>query len=358
MPAHTVHPNILLFIFYLVLLFCCLSCITQPFKFMPYFLIVLLLLFTSCQKATSPSPTLFSQNIMTIDYRILIGDRLTPSQLKEIQFIIDETFHEIDRVYNKWNSDSELSHLNRLKAGEVKLLSPALYSFMRKVDSLVRLSHGLFDPTIEPLAQLWKTNLELNQEPSPEEIENLKTCIGWDKIHFSNGVFYKEDQRTQLDFGGVAKGYCVDLLAERLSQAGFKNLYVEWGGEIRAMGSHPSKRPWSIYIRGLQDRDPAHALARLNMSNQSIATSGDYYQQWTIETANGPKTYCHIFNPKTLSPVVVQEGSVASASLTANDCLTADALAKVLMLFASEEKAIEWLDNLPLPNLHYWMAIR
>jgi thiamine biosynthesis lipoprotein len=74
----------------------------------------------------------------------------------------------------------------------------------------------------------------------------------------------------------------------------------------------------------------------------------------------GEKTYCHIFNPLTLAPLEVKPGSVASASLLAPDCMTADALAKVLMLFDSSEEAQAWLEHLQrqLPDLACWIATR
>jgi len=311
-----------------------------------------------CQPERPHSPTLFVQNRMTIDYRILIGDIVKPEQRKEIQSIIDSTFYEIDTIYNKWNPSSELSQLNAMKGGEVKVLSPQLYSFLERVGKLVQISGGLFDPTVEPLELLWISKLTANQEPTAAEIEDLASCIGWDKIHLINRKFYKDDSRTQIDLGGVAKGYCVDLLIERLTKARFANLYVEWGGEIRTTGTHPAKRPWNIYISRLHDTDPQHALAWLSLYNQAIATSGDYHQTWTIQTTNGKKTYTHIFNPKTMAPVIVQPGSVASATLVAEDCVTADALAKVLMLFNSAEEAEQWVKSLPYLNVSYWIATR
>ncbi len=325
------------------------------------FLALILLSGAGCQtQAPSPQVTAFQETVMTVSYRILVGHSLSELQVEQIRALIRTTFEEIDAVYNKWNPNSELSHLNRLKAGEIKPLSPSLFQFFQRIDTLVHLSHGRFDPTVEPLQKLWKSRLEQNQMPSEQEIANLKSCIGWDKIHFADGTFYKEDSRTQLDLGGIAKGWCVDLLVQRLNQAGFANLYVEWGGDIRTSGLHPHHRPWNVYISRLGDSDPRHALAYVSLKDQAIATSGDYFQYWTLKE-NGQETiYCHIFNPLTLKPLEVKAGSIASASLIADDCLTADGLAKVLMLFDSKEEAEDWIKQaqLDIPNLSYWMITR
>lgn len=319
-----------------------------------------LLLLGSCQSSSS-FPTVFTQNVMTIDYRILVGEQLTPQQKTRIQSIIDSTFHEIDSLYNKWNPHSELSQLNALPAHTPHLLSQQLFQFLEHLDTLIQLSEGYFDPTIEPLQQLWKKYLTQQQCPPLKEIEALKPCIGWHHMHFKDGIFYKDHDQTQLDLGGVAKGLCVDLLIERLQQAGFQHLYVEWGGEIRTLGMHPAQRPWRVYISRLGNPDPTQAIAQFELVNRALATSGDYFQFWKVQTEEGEeKTYCHIFNPLTLAPLEVKSGSIASASLLAKDCMTADALAKVLMLFDTVEEAQGWLQKLQgqFPELACWIVVR
>lgn len=328
-----------------------------------HFLILCCFLFHSCQSpsANPQHPTQFSQNVMTIDYHISIGDRLTSYQKKLIQKIIDATFQEIDAIYNKWNPESEISRLNTLPAYTPLTLSPQLGQFLHRLDFFVHLTEGRFDPTIEPLQQLWKEKLKQGQCPSKEEIETLKPCVGWHTLHFENGTVFKEDERTQLDLGGVAKGLCVDLLVERLSQAGCQHLFVEWGGEIRTQGTHPSGRPWQIYITHPDHSDPSHAIAHLELFNHALATSGDYFQYWKVMSNSGEeKIYCHIFNPHTMAPLEIKPGSIASASLLALDCVTADALAKVLMLFDSAEEAQAWVENLQkqYPYLACWIVTR
>ncbi|MFI0435190.1 MAG: FAD:protein FMN transferase [Parachlamydiaceae bacterium] len=322
----------------------------------------LLCVATSCHRPEPKTPlTQFCDNIMTIDYHITIGDPLTKKQTREVQQVIHSVFREVDAIYNKWNQHSELSHLNTLPAYTPFRLSPELHAFLNRTDALVKLSDGRFDPTIEPIQQLWKKKLELGKIPSPEEIDALKPCIGWRTLHINDGLFYKEDSRTQLDFGGIAKGYCVDLLVEKLHQLGLDNLYVEWGGEIRTLGFHPSRRPWRVFISRLANPNPSKAIAEVNLIDRALATSGDYFQFWKVIDQNGKETiYSHIFNPITLTPLEVKPGSVASASLLALDCMTADALAKVLMLFHSTEEAQAWLSakQEECPDLACWIVTR
>lgn len=323
-------------------------------KFFPYWILFL----CACQLPNKNvlQPVTFSSNEMTIDYHISIGHFLSNDQKKQIQHIIDNTFAEINAIYNKWNPLSEVTKLNQSKAYEKILLSPQLDAFFSRIDAIVKISQGRFDPTIEPLQQLWKRCFAQDRIPLQEEIEALKPCLGWDKIHLESGLFYKEDSRTQLDLGGIAKGFCVDLLVERLNLAGFQNVLVEWGGEIRASGQHPSQRPWTIYISRLEDHNSAHAIAYIGLDNRAIATSGDYFQFWKV----GEDTYCHIFNPLTLAPLLIRSNSIASASILAQDCVTADGMAKTLMMFDSMSDAQTWIESIRAQNhnLNYWMVAR
>ena len=240
--------------------------------------IILCLLLKSCNKQSTV--THFSQNVMTIDYHIQIGDPLTKAQKEKVQTIIADTFSETDRIYNKWNPHSELSYINALPAHTPHTLSPELLHLFQKIDFFVAISKGKFDPTIEPLSQLWKAKLEQGLTPTEDEIQIIKPSIGWNRIIIKNGILTKQHSQTQIDLGGIAKGFCIDLLIDRLNKESFENVYVEWGGDIRAIGHHPLGRPWRISIKGIEK--PGQSIATFDLINKAIATSGDYFQYWQI----------------------------------------------------------------------------
>lgn len=328
---------------------------------------LLLLLITSCTSSDNTKGqgkcevTTLEGLSMTMPYKIEIGKKLKPAEEKQAQLIIDAVFKEIDLIYNKWNPSSEISCLNRLQAFEKKLLSPELASFLKRCSEFVRASQGCFDPTVEPLQELWKTCLAQNVQPSEKELEKLRPAIGWDKIVLESNIFYKKDSRTALDLGGIVKGYAVDLLIERLKASGLKNVFVEWGGEVRATGKHPQGRNWAVYISNLEDLDPQHALAFIPLQDESIATSGDYMQQWTITLPNSAKkTFFHVFHPKTLRPLQVTTQSIASASVLAEDCTTADALATMLLMCETMEEAKNVATRLKkfYPKTSFWLMSR
>lgn len=327
-------------------------------KLTPFQVFITLAFLVSCNQKEEQKKTVFLGKVMTMDYKVIIGDK--DFERKKIQTIIDRVFSEINAIYNKWNPDSELSGLNRLKAYEKKELSPELETFLKKTWEIATLSNGLFDPTVEPLENLWKKALSKKKIPKEEEIKKTLLFVGLDKIIIENGKFYKKHDNLNLDLGGAAKGFAVDLICSRLYEAGFENFFVEWGGEIKAMGEHPDKRPWCIYISRLHDQSQDHAISYVNLKNEAIATSGDYLQNWTIRKDNKVTIYSHIFNPKTGYPLEIKRNSIASASVLHPSCFVADIIATVIMLYPDTESATAFATDLQKkePEMQFWILTR
>lgn len=286
-------------------------------------LLFLLLLLTACNP--TKAPLRFEGAAMSMPFTIQIGD--STKEEAHIEAILISTMNEINQIYNNWNPNSEISYLNRLGAYEKVTLSPELAQFLRRVGELVHLTEGRFDPTVAPLVHLWKTSLQSGAPPSQEEIENVLPAVGWQNVHLENDLFWKDHPSTSFDVGGVAKGYTVDLLLDRLNAAGYENIYVEWGGEIHTTGRHPDHRPWTISIPG---------LTTIQLHDEAIATSGTYYQNWTIDDVN----YVHIIDPLTKQPLTDPE--IVSASVLFPTCMEADAYATSLMVFSTKAEAERW----------------
>jgi len=323
-----------------------------------YLPVALTFMLFGCQQSVDKSQkiSVFSDIVMTMEYRVIIGAELSRHQREEVHRIITQTFDEVDNIYNDWNPQSELSQLNISDAGIWHKLSSELESLLLFTDKLVHLTKKLYDPTVASAHQLWKSSLETGTIPSPQQIQSIAHAVGWNKLHFKKGHILKEHSSLKIDLGGIAKGYCVDLIVDRLNEFGYKNIFVEWGGEIKATGEHPSKRPWNVFISNLSDTNPEHAIDIVPLNNEAIATSGDYLQQWCVDD----KIYSHVLNPNTLTPVIVCKDNICSATVTAPSCAIADALATASMLFESTDEALLWAEDIQkeYPSIRFWFVKR
>ncbi|MCB1212718.1 MAG: FAD:protein FMN transferase, partial [Chlamydiia bacterium] len=146
-----------------------------------------------------------------------------------------------------------------------------------------------------------------------------------------------------------------DLLVEGLTEMGYANIFVEWGGELRAYGHHPSGRPWMVAIRDAVsvDGENAKSLIQFPLEDSAIATSGNYLQQWRCEG----RCYTHIINPLTGIPLEVTDQTPTSVTVLAQSCAEADAYATACMLFPSRNAATEWANAVTLrnPTLVFWI---
>lgn len=103
---------------------------------------------------------------------------------------------------------------------------------------------------------------------------------------------------------------------------------VEIGGEIRTKGVNSKGNCWQIGITQPVDKDIfdyEHLQTILKLCNKSLATSGNYRNYYIKDG----KRFAHTINPKTGYP---SETNVLSATVIANDCMTADAYATAFML--------------------------
>jgi thiamine biosynthesis lipoprotein len=302
----------------------------------------------------------FDGHAMTIPYHIVIGRRLSDNEKSTLKLILQAVFNDVDSTFNRWNPRSELSQLNLLEAGQPMTLSPILSQFLNRTSQIVQATDGLFDPSVYPMQQLWEKNLLQGSIPSQIEIDALSPAIGWDKIHINDNCFFKDHKLTALDLGGIVKGYCVDLIVDKLMACGYNDLLVEWGGEIRAVGLNPEGRPWRVYIRGLNSSFIDNKIAETDLVNMAIATSGDYLQNWSLIVDDQRISYTHIIDPRTMSAKKVTRSSIASCSIMAQDCMLADALATAAMLLEDVKTGKEWLQvrQVMLGVEDFWLVSR
>ena len=74
----------------------------------------------------------------------------------------------------------------------------------------------------------------------------------------------------QISLNGIAQGFITDRITDMIKNEGFEQVLVELG-ETRAIGLHPSKRPWSVGVKDANGLNHIYEVASLN--DQAIATS-------------------------------------------------------------------------------------
>jgi len=235
---------------------------------------------------------------------------------------------DVNRLMSDYVADSEIGRLNRLPVGESLPVSPETFHCLHRAMEISRASGGAFDVTCRPLVSVWKQAAERNRLPSREDLARVRSLIGSDKITLDQQTrsVSRASDGVQVDLGGIAKGYALDLAAQAMVKAGASSTLVDVGGDVMAVGTNPDGKPWRI---GVKHPFKAGLFAVLELSDRAVATSGVQQRFHEIEG----KRYSHIIDPRTGRPAE----QATSVTVIAADGLTADAWATVFSVLSIEE---------------------
>lgn len=271
---------------------------------------------------------------MGTTYSIRLADsRMDRGELRHLQTDVDDALAEINRQMSTWDPGSEISRFNRAGAGEPVAISPDFQFVVRRALEIAEATGGAFDPTVGALVNLWGFGPDglRRVAPTPDQIAAARAITGWRHLHLRpDGQLQKDVADLKLDLGAIAKGFGVDRVAALLRERGIENFLVEIGGETLGDGVNAAGEPWRVGVLKPDGSADLQGVARLT-DGRAIATSGDYRNFYRDESG---ELRAHIVDPRTAAPVGL---AVASVSVLAADCLSADALATALFVLGPDE---------------------
>ena len=233
--------------------------------------------------------------------------------------VLQTCFKEIRRlevVFSLYNSQSELSRLNR--DGQLKNPSADWAPLCAAISGAHKLTDGGFDPTIQPLWQAYAAHFKAQPDatngPASASIDAARARTGWEHVAYDSCEINFVRPGLQLTLNGIAQGYITDRVAEILKEAGYQNVLVELG-ETRAIGPHPELRPWRIGIKAPASSTTEQRVVELE--NQALATSGSYGSPLSKDGK-----FHHLIDPRSGQPA----NHWSSLSVIAPTATQADAL--------------------------------
>ena len=254
---------------------------------------------------------------------------------RNFQTSIDSLLFRINQEVSTYIDSATIVQFNRSDSSFTIKDAPHFIANIRKAKLLWQRSKGAFDPTVMPLVQYWGFGTEKRAvtEVDSQRVDSLKALIGFSKIELDEGpsaVLRKQHPAMQLDFSALAKGYGVDAIGTLLKQQGIRNFMVEIGGEVLANGKNARQAWWTIGINmPAEDAQVSDFQAVVELKDKGLATSGNYRNYYEVDG----RKYGHTINPLTGFP---EQTKLLSASVFANDCATADALATAFMVMGLE----------------------
>ncbi len=227
-------------------------------------------------------------DILIIDQKRLKSQEIWNDIVFELQ--------RLDQIFNRFDSTSETSKINREAILEPVHISPEMWSILRSCQIYYTRTLGLFDVTLNDFSKVFLDEKEYTV------------------------IFLKKD--ISLDFGGYAKGYALLKIKDLIRQAGVKHCFVDFGNSsILGIGHHPYGDSWKVSIENPYNQD--EVLDDISLKDLALSVSG-----------NTPSYTEHIVRPTSKEPIKGHK----VVSITSEDPLDAEVLSTVFMIATDAEK--------------------
>jgi len=258
---------------------------------MQIIILFLSILFLSGCEKKDIAPHVYQQSVMNTMAEISLwddGEEPARTGFREME--------RLEELFSRFKAGSDISRIN--KSLSAKVSKECVY-LVKKSMYYAKLTGGAFDVTKKGAAVV---------------VDGNTISIG---------------KETELDLGGIAKGYAVDRVVGILKRKKVDRAMVNLGGNFYLIGYPPGKRYWVVGIKN--PLNPEKLIGRLRLETEcGVATSGNYERPG------------HIMNPKTGKSA----DSVLSVTIVAPTALEADALSTGVFVLGREMGA-ELVEKLP-----------
>ena len=256
-------------------------------------------------------------------------------------------FADWEQTLSRFRPDSELARLNR--ADRPAEVSPVLWDVFQHALRAERATEGLVTPTVGEAvieAGYDRDFASMRGEqgghigpPQPQTVGAvLRDCPNLSLVTFdeTNHTIHLPPG-TQLDFGGIAKGWAAQQVVERLKVHG--SALMNCGGDIAISGSLLDGSPWEIGVYKPFERESDYVEMLYFHEACGVASSATDRRRW----AQSGQTRHHIIDPRNGQPA---ETDVVHATVVAPSAVEAESAAKSVLIRGSED-GLGWLESHP-----------
>lgn len=199
--------------------------------------------------------------IMGMPVTVQVIDQTADKQTIRLVF---DYFKQVDRIFSTYKKDSEISKINR---GELRIqqTNPTVQLILKLCEQTKKETYGYFDA-------------------------------------YNNG---------NLDPSGLVKGWAIWEAAKLLKKKGFKNFYIDAGGDVQTFGCNINNKLWTV---GIRNPFNAKAIIKvLKIKNKGVATSGAYERGDHVYDPIGKQKIKDIVSLTVIGPNIYEADKFATA---------------------------------------------
>ena len=244
---------------------------------------------------------------------------------------LQDAVDRVDRQMSNWKPDSDINRLNAAPPGTWVPIPRELMTVLAEALRIGRATHGAFDIGVGALVDAWGFGPG-SAVPDPGRIAASSASprtATTEALHLDRErSLARKSAPLSLDLSGIAKGFGVDEMARVMDAFGIHAWLVGIDGEMRARGVKPDGTPWAV-AHERPDRERRDAMGVIELTDMAVATSGTYRHWREVEG----RIVSHTMDPAARRPVA---NGIASVSILAGACMTADAWATAFMVLGAE----------------------
>lgn len=236
----------------------------------------------------------------------------------------------LEKVFSLYRADSALARLNA--EGGLTGAPSELLDLVGQARGWAALSDGAFDPTVQPLWQLYFSHFTGAEPaasgPSDEAIEAARALVDWRAVEVdaASSSIRLGRPGMGLTLNGIAQGYITDRVCDVLRAQGLDRMLVDMG-EPRALSAHPDGSAWRIGVA--HPAEPAKSVTTLEVVDKGVSTSGGYGTTFDPEGR-----FTHLLDPRTGRTAPARSG----VTVVADTAAKADALSTALAVAPVERR--------------------
>ena len=224
-----------------------------------------------------------------------------------------------EQRFSRFLAASELSRIND-STDRVIEISDDMRSVLTSAGRMRDLTGGLVEVGVGQAVRMWGYDAPIDEIAEPKQAPSNIAEPRW---HLNDrGICL--GQGTNLDLGGIAKGWTCD----RIVSSGLASM-MSAGGDLRSTDAS--------LIVGIVDHHDRE-VAEIEVGVGALATSSRMKRRWALDQGEAH----HLIDPRSMRPAITP---ITSATIVAATAVEAEAGAKAVLLLG--DKGLAWADRQP-----------
>jgi thiamine biosynthesis lipoprotein len=261
----------------------------------------------------------FQLNFEAIGTRWVIDCWKSPISSQSLLKIIIDRVEEFDKTYSRFRKDSVVWQASE-KEGKY-IFPPDSKELFALYDKFYKVTQGAFTLLIgNTLSEAGYDSTYSLIPKKLNEVPDISSIYSFDYPALTVKKPYI------LDFGGLGKGYLVDIISNLLIEEGVDSFCVDGGGDMHC---YNLENPLKVGLENPLDTKQVIGVVEIN--NKSLCASSGNRRKWA--------NFHHIIDPRNLE----SPNEILATWVIAKDTITADGLATSLF-FTTPTKLTKYFD--------------